>query len=262
MANAVRTTLHILKETSHEKNGEAVFWQLLFLLRELLACGGFSTSFIFVIMNIDNQTGYWNKVAFIKTFTHPIDVSLIEKCIDNKGNVLDYGCGYGRLTKTLHEAGFKNVTGVDTSEELVKRGKHAFPDLNLFHIENAQSMPVEVSSIDLVLLFAILTCIPSNAGQKELISILYDKLKKGGFIYISDYYLQLDRAEVKDYGDLENDIENYGVFTLGEGVTFRHHTEEWIKKLLKDFVVVSEKRIAVKTMNGHLANSFQIIAKK
>jgi hypothetical protein len=52
------------------------------------------------------------------------------------------------------------------------------------------------------------------------------------------------------------------VFTLPEGVIFRHHTKEWIKELLKNFQVIHENKLAVKTMNGNIAEAFQMIIKK
>jgi hypothetical protein len=98
--------------------------------------------------------------------------------------------------------------------------------------------------------------------QMELMDILFSKLKPGGIIYISDYYLQTDSIEVERYNYLNNDKQNFGVFTLLEGAIFRHHTHEWIKHLLKDFQIVNENMIEVKTMNGNSAEAFQIIAKK
>lgn len=218
--------------------------------------------YLHFMYDINNQTGYWNRVASSKTFTHPVDINLIKTHIDTTANVLDYGCGYGRLTQELYNAGFKNLIGVDSSIELARRGKITFQNLNLIAIEDARSIPVEASSIDMLMLFAVLTCIPSNAGQKELMEVLYGKLKKGGIIYISDYYLQQSRLEVGEYQYYENDANNYGVFTLDEGVTFRHHTREWIKELLGRFETVSEKMIEVKTMNGHVAEAFQMIVRK
>lgn len=106
-----------------------------------------------------------------------------------------------------------------------------------------------------------MTCIPSKSGQKELINILKNKLAPNGLLYISDYYLQDNRSEVKEYKNLDEDTNNYGVFTLPEGAAFRHHTREWIMELQEEFKLVSEKIVDVKTMNGHTAKAFQIVAK-
>jgi SAM-dependent methyltransferase len=212
-------------------------------------------------MHIDNQNEYWDSVANAKTFTHPIDIELLEKFVDRQHNILDFGCGYGRITKELLQLGFSNVIGFDTSEQLIKRGK-SIEELPIFHINQIEELPIECNSIDCVLLFAVLTCIPSNHGQKELVNLLRSKLKKDAIFYISDYYLQENSTEMERYTFLNNDKDNYGVFELSEGVTFRHHTKDWLSMLLKDFTLLEEKIITVNTMNGHQAKAFQMLLRK
>ena len=212
-------------------------------------------------MNIDNQKEYWDKVAEIKIFTHPIDLELINTFLNKQSRIVDFGCGYGRIVKQLTDLGFENVCGFDTSKELIARGISE-NNLALYHISNPTELKLEDNSVDCIILFAVLTCIPSNEGQNNLISLLLSKLKKGGIIYISDYYLQENSVEVERYEYLNEDQNNFGVFKLPEGATFRHHTKEWIKTLTKDFDVLIENPLVVKTMNGNIANGFQIIAKK
>ena len=212
-------------------------------------------------MNIDNQKEYWDEVAEIKTFTHPINLELINDFLNKQSRIVDFGCGYGRIIKQLTDLGFENVCGFDTSKELIAR-RISENNLTLYHIDNPTELKLEDNSIDCIILFAVLTCIPSNEGQNSLISLLLSKLKKDGIIYISDYYLQENSVEVERYEYLNGDKNNFGVFKLPEGVIFRHHTKEWIKTLTKDFEIISETPIIVKTMNGNIANGFQIIAKK
>ncbi|HMC84099.1 MAG TPA: class I SAM-dependent methyltransferase [Chitinophagaceae bacterium] len=212
--------------------------------------------------SINNQQEYWDSVAATKTFTHPLDAELVNNYFKKNFRILDYGSGYGRLTNEFYTEGFVNITGVDTSSALIKRGTGLFPGLNFLHIDEPPALKSFDNNYDAVVLFAVLTCIPSNAGQKDLINILSNRLKKGGFLYISDYYLQKDRLEVGEYGYFNNDLTNYGVFSLPEGAMFRHHTKQWIKELLKDLEIVSEKIIPVKTMNGHPAEAFQILVRK
>lgn len=212
-------------------------------------------------MNFNNQNAYWDEVAESKTFTHPIDMTILEKRITRQSKILDFGCGYGRIVKELLELGFVNVIGYDTSVELINRGKRE-SDLPIFHIDNPSELPVEEDAIDCILLFAVLTCIPSNEGQIDLISMLYSKLKAGGIIYISDYYVQENALNSGRYQYLNGDKNNFGVFSLPEGVTFRHHTKEWISELTKDFELLSEKSIDVLTMNRNKAKGFQLLGRK
>lgn len=212
-------------------------------------------------MNIDNQKEYWNKVADKKTFTHPVDFELLNKFVGRQDKIIDFGCGYGRVVKLLLDRGYADVVGFDTSNELVNRGRF-LDNLPLFHIGDPSDLPVEDNSINCVLLFAVLTCIPSNQGQLELIELICSKLKPGGLIYISDYYLQECSTETERYDFLNDDKSNFGVFSLPEGATFRHHTKEWISTLTKGFNILIEKPIQVMTMNGHRASAFQILLQK
>jgi SAM-dependent methyltransferase len=212
-------------------------------------------------MNIDNQQEYWNSVAGLKTFTHPLNAPLVEKLLPKNSCIIDFGCGYGRIVQQLTALGYENVIGYDSSVELIARGKVEGISC-IFQLDDYSSIPLADNSVDCILLFAVLTCIPSNAGQKALVQMLYKKLKKGGFIYISDYYLQEHSPEFNRYGYLNNDKDNYGVFDLPEGAIFRHHTKEWIASLTSAFTILSEQSIQVMTMNGHQANGFQLIGKK
>lgn len=212
-------------------------------------------------MNLDNQKEYWDEVAEIKTFTHPINIELLNPFLNKQSTIVDFGCGYGRIVKELTDLGFENVCGFDTSKELISRGISE-NNLALYHIENPTELTLEDNSVDCIILFAVLTCIPSNEGQNNLIDLLLSKLKKGGILYISDYYLQEKSVEVDRYEYLNGDKNNFGVFRLPEGATFRHHTKEWIKTLTKDFEILIENPLIVKTMNGNIANGFQLIGKK
>jgi SAM-dependent methyltransferase len=211
-------------------------------------------------MSIDNQKNYWDSVAQLKTFTHPINIDLLLQFADKNTAIIDYGCGYGRIVKELIDGGFSNIAGYDTSIELINRGKNI--PLPIHHISDPSQLPLDDNSVDCFLLFAVLTCIPSNNGQSGLIKLLRSKLKPGGYIYISDYYLQDNEVSKSRYTYFNNEMDNFGVFSLPEGATLRHHTKEWITHLFKDFSIKKENIIEVKTMNGSSAKAFQLIAQK
>ena len=68
------------------------------------------------------------------------NLQIIEEYIVNSASIssrtLDFGCGYGRITNQIYQLGFKNIAGVDSSEEMIKRGieEHPTLDLSLIHI--------------------------------------------------------------------------------------------------------------------------------
>ena len=79
---------------------------------------------------------------------------------------------------------------------------------------------------------------------------------------MSDYYLQPGRLETQGYRCLHDDPQNEGVFTLAEGVTFRHHSVAWIAHLFQGFDLLHEAEVPVQTMNGNLASAFQMVLGK
>lgn len=208
-----------------------------------------------------NPKNYWNAVAHQKTFTHPLDIDLLKHYISSEAQIIDYGCGYGRLVDLLHLNGFEQVLGFDISVELIHRGRNNGIK-NLHPIDSVKSLPIADQTIDCFIVFAVFTCIPDNASQLELIETIYRKLKPGGIIYVSDYYIQENSVEVSQYNYLHNDETNFGVFTLPDDMMFRHHTKHWINQLFHRFTIIHETKVEVQTMNGNRAEAFQIIAKK
>ncbi|MCZ0973468.1 class I SAM-dependent methyltransferase [Streptomyces albulus] len=75
--------------------------------------------------------GFWETTGAAKTFTHPIDPALLAEFVPRTARVLDYGCGYGRLTAELVGLGYGAVRGVDRSAALIARGRQAHPGLAL-----------------------------------------------------------------------------------------------------------------------------------
>ncbi|VFQ45789.1 class I SAM-dependent methyltransferase [Desulfoluna butyratoxydans] len=210
---------------------------------------------------LDVQTTYWDSVASKKTFSHPVDIDTLRTWVRPDEKILDYGCGYGRTCAELAENGYRNVTGVDISRAMIKRGLAANPALDLRH-SDAETLPFPEHSFSACTLMAVLTCIPTDAGQKQVMAEIFRVLRPGGVLYLSDYPLQNDERNTARYRQYEADYGQYGVFGLPEGAVVRHHAMPWIHELLSSFELLEEQTIEVATMNGNKATIFQVIAKK
>lgn len=178
-----------------------------------------------------------------------------------ESRILDYGCGYGRTVNELLNHGYTNVVGMDSSSLMIQRGRQLYPQLDL-QVLPASGLPHPDESFDAVLLFAVLTCIPTNKGQQELLKNLTRLLRPGGLLYISDYYLQDDARNLQRYERFATEFDVYGVFRLQEGTILRHHSVEWIEELTSEFSVLHLSEMTVSTMNGSLAKGFQYMGKK
>ncbi|MFC7533564.1 class I SAM-dependent methyltransferase [Actinoplanes sp. GCM10030250] len=201
---------------------------------------------------------YWDTAGAAKTFTHPINVAWMAG-LDRSARILDYGCGYGRVMAELSDMGFADVTGVDVSAALIERGRQARPDLSLAVLESPPAMAFPAGSFDVVVLFAVLTCIPAEEDQRALVRELGRVLGPGGILYVSDLLLQPDIRNRERYAAHPGP---YGVFTTDDGAVCRHHDVEYLRELFAEFEVVEERRISVTTMNGRQAEGIQMLARR
>jgi SAM-dependent methyltransferase len=209
---------------------------------------------------LDLQIKYWNKVAYEKSFTHPVKFDRLHELLPEYAKILDYGCGYGRTCADFTAQGFLHVTGVDVSPEMIRRGNSLFPDLELRHVAPGP-LAFEAGTFDACILFGILTCIPTDKGQLQLIGDIHRILKPGGILYISDYPIQNDERNQRRYRKFQHEYGKFGVFRIPEGAIFRHHDLNWIQELLSNFKILTIDRFKGFTMNKHEAELFQVLAR-
>ncbi|WP_051203072.1 class I SAM-dependent methyltransferase [Desulfovibrio aminophilus] len=211
-------------------------------------------------MSMDVQLEYWDQAASSKTFSHPIPTLVFRDFLPVSARILDYGCGYGRVCSELSGLGYDNVTGIDISGEMVRRGKLLGDGLDL-RVFDGLSPDFGDGSFDACLLVALLTCVPSDAGQERVIREINRLLAPGGLLFVSDYPLQRDERNRARYREFERELGTFGMFRT-EGAVFRHHDMAWVRRLLAGFQVEWEREVAVRTMNGHESDVFQMMLRK
>jgi hypothetical protein len=112
-------------------------------------------------------------------------------------------------------------------------------------------------SIDAVLLFTVLTCVPTDAGQRAMMHEVGRVLRPGGLLYVSDLWLQTDARNIERYERDQPKYGTYGVFDVADGVTVRHHDVRWIETLTSGYEKLAVDNLELRTMNGNPANAFQ-----
>ena len=208
-----------------------------------------------------NQKAYWNKVSPTKEFTTLLEMDTLTNYLKPDALIIDFGCGYGRTLETLWQKGFKNTIGYDFSEGMIARGQQVFPHLNLNTSKN-KTIPAADNSVDMILLFAVLTCIIDDDKQTNLIKDIYRVLKPGGIIYINDFLLNTDQRNLNRYNAYKEKFGIYGVFELAEGAILRHHDKKYVANLTRDYKTLKLNHITFETMNGHQSNGFVYWGKK
>jgi SAM-dependent methyltransferase len=223
---------------------------------------GFSQNKGLTMQGAFSQIGYWDRVADLKHFSHPLRSDWLARYLkDPQAGILDYGCGYGRTLAELSMAGFQNSVGVDFSEAMLARA-HGTAAASALVRNDGLSLPFKNDCFDAVLLFAVLTCVPDSDEQRTLVGEAKRSLRPGGLLYVSDLLVNDDQRNQERY---ERDFEKYkcyGVFELPEGVVVRHHQSEWIKELLNPFAKLEYECFTVTTMNGNKSAAFQYLGRK
>ncbi|MCL6298551.1 MULTISPECIES: class I SAM-dependent methyltransferase [Streptomyces] len=207
--------------------------------------------------------GFWETTGSAKTFTHPLDPALLEEYVPHGARVLDYGCGYGRLTAELAGRGYRSVRGVDVSAALIARGRREHPELDLLRW-GGFPLPFEDASFDAALLFAVLTCVPGDADQKAIAGELGRLVRPGGVLYLSDVPLQDDALNQERYRRYAERHGTYGVFETPDGGVFRHHPPELLRETVRaaGFSLLAERRGSVATLDGRTAERLQLVARR
>lgn len=208
------------------------------------------------MVDLNSQIEYWNTAGTEKPFAHPLNLRRVRQWISDEGRILDFGCGYGRTLGELFAEGYDNLIGLDFSPAMIAAARARFPEIQ-FEEVHSLTVPLPDASVDGVLLFSVLTCIPTDEGQRTLLRELRRVLNRGGLLYISDLWLQTDERNLSRYDRDEDKYGVYGVFDLPEGVTVRHHDPTWIETLTSDFEMVALDDVEVVTMNGNPAQAFQ-----
>lgn len=209
-----------------------------------------------------SQSGYWDAVGRKKTFAHPLLFNELEKYVNRRSSILDYGCGYGRTLRKLHERGFSNLSGIDYSSKMIERAKAENPFAQ-YEKNSGWEVPFPSETFDAVLLLAVLTGNPRSEDQARLFQELKRTLKPGGILYLSDCLINHDdRRNRERYKRFQPKYRCYGVFDLADGGTMRHHSLAYLEGLARDFQALLEEKFRVKTMNGHNARGIRMILQK
>ncbi|MBN2641114.1 MAG: class I SAM-dependent methyltransferase [Victivallales bacterium] len=204
---------------------------------------------------------YWNKVAGRKTFTLDLRSKLLMAHASVDGAVLDYGCGDGRMLGELERLGFSSIYACDISENMVKLAAERHSDA-VVKVNAAGTVPFADAAFDVVIVLAVLTCIPDNAGQQALIREIMRVLKPGGVIHVGDFLLNHDKRNLERYAASADKYACYGVFELPEGAVLRHHDPAYMRELLKVFSPLEYEEVVHRTMNGHTSNGFYFTGRK
>ncbi|PSW21809.1 class I SAM-dependent methyltransferase [Photobacterium sanctipauli] len=186
----------------------------------------------------------WDDVAEEVNFNLQIAEKEFIDAVSSKAKILDFGCGYGRITHQLFQLGFYNVLGIDTSKEMIHRGLNQYPYLDLRYLPGSP-LPFGDDEFDVVVTCAVFTCIPHSEARNKVLSELYRVLKSDGVLYLAEF--------CSDEGK---------TFISGVGVPMWHGAPSEIEQMLEGFKVTNSTVVENKTMTGHISKAIHLFARK
>jgi len=108
--------------------------------------------------------------------------TIFNNYIKNKDEILDIGCGIGRLLEII--TGEINYTGIDNSEGQLQRARGRHQGRN-FLLAEATNLPFEKDSFDKVFLISLLHHLPGRELRVKTIKEAYRVLKPNGLLLLS-----------------------------------------------------------------------------
>jgi 2-polyprenyl-3-methyl-5-hydroxy-6-metoxy-1,4-benzoquinol methylase len=205
----------------------------------------------------------WSNLSDVNNvkFTTPLpDLSELMPILDTDSKVLDLGCGYGRALSYLYEKGFKNLIGVDVSEQLIRRAKNICPSA-VYYAQNFKDISLK-EKFDLILLMAVIEYIQSDRAQDEFFEKVESLLNDKGYILLETFIYDF-KLNLKNYllGFIRTG--HFGKFINSKGIGCHHQSINTLRKILsKRFEIVQEKKEMFITWSGNNCNGYTVILKR
>jgi 2-polyprenyl-3-methyl-5-hydroxy-6-metoxy-1,4-benzoquinol methylase len=119
--------------------------------------------------------------GFINDYIHLQEIDFLNKVDINfeDSEVLDLGCGTGRLMVFCHNKGVKRIVGVDLSQYMLAKAKEKIPHANVVRA-SVENLPVK-SKFDVILCVEVLEF---TRNPRILLENLKKKLKPNGVLII------------------------------------------------------------------------------
>lgn len=175
----------------------------------------------------------------VATFVDPF---LAARPMLPRGNALDIGCGIGRLTKPLAKR-FKNVVGVDVSEEMIAQARATWADCAAieFMVNNGRDLSVVPSrSMDFIFSYIVLQHIPDPEIQYNYLRDIGRILRPGGA-----FLVQMSNSNEASHEAYKNrwETRRKRLASTGEVVPFEDHEYAYLEAKLPNYETLLQQPV-------------------
>ena len=224
-----------------------------------------------------NSHETWRHFRNTAPATIPLD-DLFQENISKDLEILDWGCGTGRISLELQKKGY-HVTGfdinkhnIDEANRFASKSNTHFKNRVKFDVANAMDLPYPDESFDVCLMQAFMTTIDNKDDRRIILGEANRILKGSGILYMAEFGQTwenpLYRKRYLSSYRLTQEMCTFIVTEDGTSNTTEiyrahHYSEEELKSLLEPFFKIHliQKRIFT-SYHGNKVNGFIIIAYK
>lgn len=210
---------------------------------------------------MDTKT-FWNEIGFKKNFNDLFFTDELISHLKKEDQIVEYGCGYGRILNILWEKGYRNLIGFDLSPKMLERGKKEHPNLDLRLLTESAKIDFPNLTADAAILCTVLCSIYKFEEQADVFNEMRRILKTGGYLYICDFQITESDYYYEKYDKYASkDSKEYGIYK-SQDTLVRHHSLPYLIERLKGFEVIWKTTIDTVNVNNHPVKAFHLIAKK
>jgi SAM-dependent methyltransferase len=152
---------------------------------------------------------------------------LTERMADRRGLVVEYGCGAGRILRSVVEDGYR-AAGIDISPTMLEHCRKLVPGVGqLYSLDANNRCAAESHSASVVYSYAVLQHIQSLANFRIAVEEMCRLLGRGGILSIQVNCADFETGDFNKPARTEN-YENYSLhFRDGSPNHNRHDQDQW-----------------------------------
>lgn len=185
------------------------------------------------------------------------EFTIISKYVNYDDKIIDIGCGVGRVGFGLYENGYKKVTGIDISKEMIKEAKK-INDIKQFEltleVQDILDLKYQDRTFNSALAFHAITPIPKSDNRRKALLEIQRILNNDSYIILStflrelrddDFWINeqyvwknnLQDKRLHDFGDILGNKNGVEIFIhIPSRIEFINLLEESGYKLLEEFL--------------------------